>query len=120
MLSKRLYDKCFIKSNGIDPKIPSTSGLVTKIQFDWNNQSLKKKIEDVHKKIPSTIWLVKKTNYRDLNKRLNVTGLVTTTVLNTKATEVEKKIAEITNLNSKDCHTKALSLFMHQIIVLLQ
>ena len=38
------------KVNAIDRKIPSTSELVTKTQYDSDKQSLQRKIEDVDKK----------------------------------------------------------------------
>ena len=48
------------KVNAIDTKIPSTSGLLTKTQYDWDKQDLERKIEDVDKKMPNTSELVKK------------------------------------------------------------
>ena len=48
MLLKRLHDKLVIKAYAIDTRIPSTSGLVTKIQFDSDKQVLAKKIEDAY------------------------------------------------------------------------
>ena len=35
------------------------------------------------------------------NKMPSVTGLVTTTVMNTKATEIQNKIPDITNMTTK-------------------
>ena len=49
------------KVNAIDNKIPSTSGLVTKIQFDSDKLGLVKQLEDVDKKMPNTSELVLKT-----------------------------------------------------------
>ena len=48
------------KGNAIDTKIPSTSGLVTKTQYDSDKQGLERKIENVDKKKPNTSRLVKK------------------------------------------------------------
>ena len=85
-----MYDKLVLKVNVIDTKIPSTSGLVTKTQYDSDKQRLEKKIEDVDKKIPSTCQLAKKTD------------------CNTKITEIENKIPDITNLAIKaTLNTKA-------------
>ena len=44
--------------------MPSTSGLVTKTQYDADKQGLEKKIEEVNKKIPNTSGLSKKTDYK--------------------------------------------------------
>ena len=59
VIKKPVYDRLVIKVNAIDNKIPSTSGLVTKIQYDSNKQDLEKKNQDVDQKIPNTSWLVK-------------------------------------------------------------
>ena len=82
-----------LKVNAIDTKIPSTSGLVTKTQYDSDKQGLEKKIEDVDKKIPNTSEMVKKTDYStiiiEIEKKYGFTVLVTTTALHTKkATEI--------------------------------
>ena len=57
------------------------------------------------KKIPKTSGLVKKTDYstkilKDRNKMPSVTSLVTTTALNTKATQIKNKITD-NNLATK-------------------
>ena len=66
------------------------SGLVTKTKYDSDKQGLQKKIEDFDKKIPSTSGLVKKTDYNTLieNNIPIVIGLVTTTIFNTKASGI--------------------------------
>ena len=45
-----MYDNLVIKDNAMDTKIPSTSGLVTKIQYDSGKQGLVKKTDDAEKK----------------------------------------------------------------------
>ena len=45
-----MYDHLVTKVNAIDTKIPRTSELVTKTQYDSDNQSLLEKIKDVGKK----------------------------------------------------------------------
>ena len=70
VLKRKGYDKLVIKFNVIDTKIPCTSGLVTKTQYDSDKQGLEKKIE-VGKKTPNTSGLVKKT---DCNAKLTETG----------------------------------------------
>ena len=52
-----MYDKLVTKVNAIDTKIPSTSGLVTKIWCDADKQDLENKTENVDKKIPNTSGL---------------------------------------------------------------
>ena len=94
--------------------IPSTSGLVTKTQYDSEKQGLeKKKIEDVDKKMPNGSGLVKKCDYiikiteienkiPDISqaalvalataKITDITDQVTKTTINTKAAEIGNKI----------------------------
>ena len=55
-------------------KIPDATTIIHINQYNTDKQNLEKKIGDVDKKIPDT------------------SGLVTTTVLNTKISEVEKNI----------------------------
>ena len=45
-----MYDHLVTKVNAIDTKIPRTSELVTKTQYDSDKQSLLEKIKDVGKK----------------------------------------------------------------------
>ena len=78
-------------------KLPSTFGLVYKIQYNFDKQNLEKRIEDVDKKIPSTTELIEKTDYNTSvteikNKIPNITALVTTAGLNVKNIESENKI----------------------------
>ena len=42
-VKKTVYDKLVTKVNGIDTKIPTTSGLVNKTQYVLNKQDLEKK-----------------------------------------------------------------------------
>ena len=42
-----MYDQLVTKVNVIDTKIRSTSGLVTKKQYDFDKQGVEKKIKDV-------------------------------------------------------------------------
>ena len=62
------------KVNAIDNKIPSTRGLVTKIQFDSDKLCFVWKAEDVDKKVPNTSEQVLKTLVTTQKlKRLNNT-----------------------------------------------
>ena len=70
------------------------------------NMVLKKKIEDIGKKIPNTSGPVKKAGYNTKitemeNKISSVTGLVTTTMLNTKTTGIVNRIPDITIVATK-------------------
>ena len=77
MLSENTpHYKLIAKVNSI--KVLSTSGLVSKTQYYSCKQCLEKRIEDVNKKIPNRSGLVKKTDY------------------NTKVTEIQNKIPDIT------------------------
>ena len=62
------------KDNAVDTEIPKTTRLVTKTQYYSDKQGLEKNIEDLDKRKPNTIGLVKNTSY------------------NTKIAENEKKI----------------------------
>ena len=46
VVKKAMYDKLVIKVNAVNTKIPSTSGLVTKTQYNSGKQSFEKKAED--------------------------------------------------------------------------
>ena len=59
------------KVNSFEKKSPDTTTLIHINQYNTGKQYLEKKIRDVHKKIP------------------DMSGLVTTIVLNTKISEVE-------------------------------
>lgn len=48
------------KVNAFDTKVPSTSGLVFKTQYDSEKQNFEKKIEDVDKKILIASGLLRK------------------------------------------------------------
>ena len=104
--NKTVYDKLVTKANAIDFKVPSTSRLVSKTQYNSDKQGLENNFEDVNKKIPSTSVLVEKTNLNSKvieieNKIPTITGLVTTAAFNTKVTDSENKIPDITNLANK-------------------
>ena len=60
-VKKTVYDKLMIKSNAIDTKIPSTTELVNKTQYNLDKQGPKNNIEDVDIQIPNASGLVKKT-----------------------------------------------------------
>ena len=72
------FNKLNTKVNYLEIKIPDATNLDNIKQYKTDKQSLEKKTCDVENKIPG------------------VTGLVTTTVLNTKIGEVENKTADHT------------------------
>ena len=91
MLSKKtVYNQLVTKVNAIDINIPSTSGLVTKTEYDLDKQLLEKKIAAIEKKIPNISRLIWKTDYNTKieSKIPSATGI--RNLLNTKATEIEK------------------------------
>ena len=45
MIKKTVYDKLVTKVNAIDTKIPITSGIVTRTQYDSDKQGPEKNIE---------------------------------------------------------------------------
>ena len=55
------------KINSINTKGPSTSGLVSKTQYNFDEKDLEKNIKDVDNNIPNTSRLVKKI---DLNVKI--------------------------------------------------
>ena len=75
-----MFNKLVIKVNATDTKAPSTTELVTKIQYDSEKQALEKSIKDVD-------YNTKITEIK--NKIPSVTELVTTTILNTRFTWIE-------------------------------
>ena len=58
-----MYNQLVSKANAIDTKIPSTSELVTKTQYDSDKQDLEKRIEGVDKEVLNTNGLVRDTKY---------------------------------------------------------
>ena len=63
VVKKTVHNQLVVKFSAIDSKIPSTSGLVNKTQYDSYEKGVEKKIEDFDKKIPNAIWLDKKIGY---------------------------------------------------------
>ena len=105
-VKKTIYNQLVTRFNAVDTKILSTSGLITKTQYDSGKQGLEKKIEYFYKKIPSTSGLIKNTDCNTKvaeieNKIPSVTGLVTTTRFDTKAIDKENKIPDIITLATK-------------------
>ena len=58
-----MYHKFVNKVNGIDAKMPKTSGLVTNTNFKLDKQGLEKEIEGPAKKLLNICGLLKITDY---------------------------------------------------------
>ena len=54
VVRKTRYSKLVTKVNAFDTKVPSTSGLISKLKNDLDKQNLEKKIENLDKKIHNT------------------------------------------------------------------
>ena len=69
VVNENKHDKLVMKINASDTKLPSTSELVAKTQYNSDKQNLEKKIEDVDKNVHNTSGLVKDwlqyKNYRN-------------------------------------------------------
>ena len=63
VVKKTVYNQLVSKANAIDTKIPSTSELVTKTQYDSDKQDLEKRIEGVDKEVLNTNGRVRDTKY---------------------------------------------------------
>ena len=89
VVKKTVYDRIVAKINAVDTKMLITSGLLTKKQK--TNRVLRKILIMLTKKIPNTSGLVNKVDYNTKITEIEnqipiVTGLFTAEVLNTKAT----------------------------------
>ena len=79
-VSKEIGKKNNMKVNNVEKKIPDQSTLIQTNQYNTDKQNLEKNIGEVENKIH------------------DVSGLVTTAVLNTKIGEVENKIPDTSRL----------------------
>ena len=98
------------KVNSLDKKIPNATTLIHINQYNTDKQHLEKKIEYVDKKttdksgLVTTTVLNTKISGEVENKMPDTSSLVTTNVLNTEISEVENKIPD----NSKYITTQEL------------
>ena len=85
------------------------SEFVLKTQCNTDKSGLEKKIDDADKKIPDTSWLVKKhynAKITEIEAKIpRITGLATTSVLNT----VENKIPIVSDLIKKTDYDAKIS-----------
>ena len=99
-----------MKVNAGDTKLRSTSELVDKTQYDSDKQNLEKKIEDVDTNVHNTSGLVKDwleyKNYRNWKQNasgyqiLVVFSVSETKFFNSKFTEIEKRIPNISGFGT--------------------
>ena len=85
--------------NNLDKKIHDPTTLIHINQYNTNKTKFREKNRDVDKKIPDTSGLVTTTVLNTKineveNKILDASSLMTTTVLNTKIVEIENKIPD--------------------------
>ena len=89
-----MYDKLVAKVNNID-----ISGFVLKTKYDTDKSDLEKKISDADKKIPDTSGLVKKLDYNaeitELENKIPSIGVLPTT---SALTAVDNKISDVSSL----------------------
>ena len=105
VVKKTVYHKLVAKVNNID-----ISGFVLKTKYDTAKSDLEKKMSDAEKKIPDTSGLVKKANYNTKiteleNIILSISGLATNSAL----TAVENKITDVSSLVQKTDHDTKIS-----------
>ena len=98
VVKETAYDKLVVKVNNMD-----ISGFVLKTKYKTDKSDLDKKISDADKKIPYTSKLVKKTDYNAKNSEIenkipSISGLAT----NSARTAVENKIPDVSNLVKKN------------------
>ena len=98
VVKETAYDKLVVKVNNMD-----ISGFVLKTKYKTDKSDLDKKISDADKKIPYTSKLVKKTDYNAKNSEIenkipSISGLGT----NSARTAVENKIPDVSNLVKKN------------------
>ena len=100
------FNKVDKKVNNFDKKIPEATTLIHINQYNKEKQSLEKTIEDVDKKIRGVSGLVTSTvlntkNSEAENKIPVASGSVTKAVLNTKSKEVDNKKSDVSDLVKK-------------------
>ena len=105
---KKLSIDKLVKVNVIDVNMPNTTGWFA---LWFVQIGSKKKVANVAKKIPNTSGLVKKIDYNTKiteieNKIPRTTGFLTNAALNTKAIEIDNKILDITDLLTKTALNK--------------
>ena len=78
-----------------------TSESVCETECESDKKGLKKKVKNVKKKIPYFGWSKRLITIRKLSrlKISNITGLMTTAVLNTKTKEIENKIPDLPDIS---------------------
>ena len=76
VVRKIVQDQLIIKPNAVDAKIASNRILVTKTQYDLDNQDPERKVKDVEKKTVNTNELAKKIGTAQKSKKLKTISLM--------------------------------------------
>lgn len=69
-VKKNMYDQLVIKINDIDTKIPSTTRLVTKKQYDSGKQSIQKKLRMLTERYPVLLGWLRRLTATQKSQRL--------------------------------------------------
>ena len=99
-----MHNKLKTKLNNLENRFPDLTNLVHINQCNTDKKQLEKKIGYINKERPGVSCLVTANiykNWRTENKIPNTSGLVTTTVLNTRIGEAENKIPDDSGLVKK-------------------
>ena len=91
IVKNRKFNTLKTKINKLDRKIPNATTLIQINQYNADKKSFEKKIVDVDKKIPS------------------LSGLMTTTVLNSKIIAIKNKIPNVSDLVKKTDYDAKIS-----------
>ena len=100
------FNKLNLKVNNSENKVADGSTLIHLNQYNTDKQNLEKKTVDVDKKIPDVSGLVTttilNTKFSKAEGKIpNTNGLVNTTAFNTKIGQVESKIPDVSGLHKK-------------------
>ena len=119
LLSKKVlkntkFNPLNMKVNNLEKKIPDASTLIQINQYNIDKKSLEKTIGHIDNKIPDVSGLktttVLNTKIVEVeNKILGTSGLVTISILNTKNGEVENEISDVTGLVKKTDYNAKIS-----------
>ena len=97
-LLKTKFNTLKTKVNNLENKIPDATTLILLNQYSTDKQNVEKKTGDVDKKTDTSSLVtttVLNTKISEVEKRIpDISSLVTTTVLNTKVGEVENEILD--------------------------
>ena len=97
LLKKTVYDKLVANVNSID-----TSGFALKTKHDTDKSGLEKKISDADKKIPDTSGLIKKLDYNAKFSEIKIKiPSISSSATDYALTAIENEISDVSNLVKK-------------------